>query len=553
MKKMLCNSKELFDGIKGAYPRAMFKSVGYTAKDIRKPIIGVVVSWSEMHPGSYPNKELAQYVKNGIYAAGGTPVEFYTIAVCDAIAQGVGMHYSLPSRELVAAEVELMVGSGGFDGLVFLPSCDKSPGGMLMAAARLNIPSIFLPPGPMLSHFDENGQQRIMSDIKEAMGAFKKGTIDEAQFEAIETDTCATAGVCGMMGTGNTMGCLIEALGMSLPGTSTTPSVYAEKKRQAKETGERIVEMVQENLLPEKIITRENLENAVRFLLAIGGSTNAVLHLTALAQEAEIELTLDDIDNLSSSTPCIAKYKPSSKYTLWDFYQAGGVGAILSIIGPLLNKQVLTVTGETIDTYERGVRRWETIRTLDDPLQPQGGIVVLKGNLAPDGAVIKVSGVKDAPTKQIGTAKTFESEEDLMEHIMNKKIEPGDVLVIRNEGPVGGPGMRELSIPAAIITGMGLGDSVAMITDGRFSGATRGFCIGHVSPEAHVGGPIAIVQDGDLIEIDIVNKKLNILLSPEEIKRRLNELSPAKPSAKKGFLGIYSRNVAQAHRGAILK
>jgi dihydroxy-acid dehydratase len=547
------SSKELFDGIKGAYPRAMFKSVGYTNKDLGKPIIGVVSSWSELHPGSYPNKELAQFVKSGIWAAGGTPVEFHTVAVCDAIAQGMGMHYSLASREVVAAEIELMVGSAGFDGLVFLPSCDKSPGGMLMAAARLNIPTIFLPPGPMMSHFDDKGEQRVMSDIKEAMGAFKKGLIDESLFESIETDTCTTIGVCGMMGTGNTMGCLIEALGMSLPGTSTTPSVYAEKKRQAKETGERILEMVQENLLPTRILTRANFENAVKFLMAIGGSTNAVLHLPAIAGEAGVELTLDDIDAISAATPVVAKYKPSSKYTLWDFYQAGGVGAIYKVIAPLLNKEVMTVTGKTIETYASEVRQGESIKTLENPLQPQGGIVVLKGSLAPDGAVIKVSGVKDAPTQQVGTAKVFDSEEHLMDHIMNKEIKPGDVLVIRYEGPAGGPGMREMSIPAALLTGMGLGDSVAMITDGRFSGATRGFCIGHVSPEAHVGGPIAIVEDGDLIEIDIQNKKLNIQLSQEEIDARLAKLPPRKPPVKKGFLGVYARNVGQAHKGAVME
>lgn len=545
-------SKELFDGIKGAYPRAMFKSVGYTKKDLSKPIIGVVSSWSEFHPGSYPNKELAQFVKNGVWAAGGTPVEFHTIAVCDAIAQGMGMHYSLASREVVAAEIEIMVGSGGFDGLVFLPSCDKSPVGMLMAAARLNIPTIFLPPGPMLSHFDENGEQRVMSDIKEAMGAFKKGIIDERLFEGIETDTCTTVGVCGMMGTGNTMGCLIEALGMSLPGTSTTPSVYAEKRRQAKETGERIVEMVKENLLPKQILTKETMENGIRFLMAIGGSTNLILHLPAITNEAGFELTLDQIDAISATTPVVAKYKPSSKFTLWDFSQAGGVGAILGIITPLLHQEVLTVTGQSIGSYQRDVRNWETIRTLENPFQPQGGIVILKGNLAPNGAVIKVSGITDAPKHQIGVAKVFESEENLIDHIMNKEINPGDVMVIRYEGPAGGPGMREMSIPAALLTGMGLGDSVAMITDGRFSGATRGFCIGHVSPEAFVGGPIAIVEDGDLIEIDIANKVINLQLSEAEIAERLSKLPSRKPPVDKGFLGVYSRNVGQANKGAIL-
>ncbi|MEL1135580.1 dihydroxy-acid dehydratase [Desulfitobacterium sp. THU1] len=547
------NSRELFKGIKGAYPRAMFKSVGYTQEDLRKPVIGVVSSWSEIHPGSYPNKELAEFVKAGVWAAGGTPVEFHTLAICDAIAQGVGMHYSLPSREIVAAEIELMVGSGGFDGLVLLPSCDKSPGGMLMAAARLNLPTIFLPPGPMLPHFDSQGQQWVMSDIKEAMGAFQKQRIDEKLFKAIETDTCTTVGVCGMMGTGNTMGCLIEALGMSLPGTSTTPSVYAEKRRQAKETGKRIVEMVKEDLRPRQIMNVESIANAVRFVMAIGGSTNTILHLPAIAKEAGVELTLDDIDTLSEHTPCVAKYKPSSKYTLWDFFQAGGVGAILKIIAPLLHKEVLTVTGKTIEGHFSEVKKWQTLRPLDNPLQPKGGIVVLRGNLAPDGAVIKVSGVKDAPKRQVGIAKTFESEEDLLVHIMTKEIKPGDVLVIRNEGPAGGPGMREMSIPAALLTGMGLGDSVAMITDGRFSGATRGFCIGHVAPEACVGGPIAIVQDGDSIEIDIEHKTLNLQVSPEEIGKRLANLPPQKKSTVKGFLGVYARNVSQADKGAILE
>ncbi len=550
---MLRGSQELFEGIKGAYPRAMLKSVGYTKEDLRKPIIGVVSAWSEMHPGSYSNKELAQFVKAGVWAAGGTPVEFHTIAVCDAVAQGLGMHYSLPSRELVAAEIELMVGSGGFDGLVLIPSCDKSPVGMLMAAARLDIPTIFLPPGPMLSHFDGNGEQRVMSDIKEAMGAIKKQLITEEQFEAVESDTCTTVGVCGMMGTGNTMGCLIEALGMSLPETATTPTVYAEKRRQAKKTGERIIEMVRENLRPRQILTPANLDNAVRFLMAIGGSTNAILHLPALAREAGFELSLDRIDELSGATPCVAKFKPSSKFTLWDFFQAGGVGAILGILEPLIDNNVLTVTGNTIAAYSQEVRNSEAIRPLSNPFHPQGGVVILKGNLSPDGAVIKVSGIKNAPTRQVGTAKTFDSEEDVMDHIMTKEIKPGDVLVIRYEGPAGGPGMRELSIPAALITGMGLGDSVAMITDGRFSGATKGFCIGHVTPEAHVGGPIAIVQDGDSIEIDIEHKLLNLLISPEEMAERLEKLPPRKPPVDTGFLGLYCRNVGQANHGALLE
>jgi len=552
MEKKIRNSAELFAGITGAYPRAMFKSVGYHRDELKKPVIGVVSSWSEMHPGSYLNKELAQFVKAGIWSAGGTPVEFHTIAVCDAIAQGNGMHYVLPSREVVAAEIEVMVGAGGFDGLVLIPSCDKSPGGMLMAAARLNIPTIFLPPGPMLSHI-RNGEQLVMCDIKEAMGALKDEQINAEEFGAIEDDTCATAGVCGMMGTGNTMGCIIEALGMSLPGTATTPAVYAAKRRQAKLTGERAVALIREKALPRAILTRGNLLNAVRFLMAIGGSTNAVLHLPAIAREAGFELTLKEIDEISTETPCIATFKPSSKYTLWDFFRAGGVGAVLGELKTLLDPEVMTVTGKTIESYFGAVKDREIIRTLENPLHPQGGIVILRGNLAPDGAVVKVSGIRSVKPRHVGTAKTFDSEEDVMKQIMGKSIRPGDILVIRYEGPRGGPGMREMSIPAGILIGMGLGDSVAMVTDGRYSGATRGFCIGHVAPEAQVGGPIAAVRDGDRIEIDIPHKKLNLLLSDEEIAARLKAIPPRPAPIDTGFLGLYCRHAAQADKGAILE
>lgn len=552
MEKKIRSSAELLAGITGAYPRSMFKSVGYHRDELQKPVIGVVSSWSEMHPGSYLNKELAQFVKAGIWSAGGTPVEFHTIAVCDAIAQGNGMHYVLPSREVVAAEIEVMVGAGGFDGLVLIPSCDKSPGGMLMAAARLNIPAIFLPPGPMLPHV-QNGEQRVLCDIKEAMGALKDEKIDAAEFAAIEDDTCATAGVCGMMGTGNTMGCIIEALGMSLPGTATTPAVYAVKRRQAKLTGERAVALVREKTLPRAILTRDNLQNAVRFLMAIGGSTNALLHLPAIAREAGFELTLKEIDEISAETPCIAKFKPSNQYTLWDFFRAGGVGAVLGELHILLNREVMTVTGRTIESYFGAVQDREVIRTLGNPLQPQGGIVILRGNLAPDGAVVKVSGIRSVKPRHVGTAKTFDSEEDVMKRIMDKSVRPGDILVIRYEGPRGGPGMREMSIPAGILTGMGLGDSVAMVTDGRYSGATRGFCIGHVAPEAQVGGPIAAVRDGDRIEIDILDKKLNLLISDEELAARLKAVPQRPAPIDTGFLGLYCRHAAQADKGAVLE
>jgi dihydroxy-acid dehydratase len=349
-----------------------------------------------------------------------------------------------------------------------------------------------------------------------------------------------------------TMNSLIEALGMSLPGGSTIPAVYAAKRRLAKTTGERIVDMVREQLLPRQILTKTMFVNAIKYLMAVGGSTNAILHLLAVATEADVALSLDEFDEISAKTPCVAKFKPSSKYSIQDFYEAGGVGAILRVIEPFLDKTAMTVTGKTYEAYLGRVRNSEIIRPLANPLHPQGGIVILKGNLAPDGAVVKISGIKGNIDRTVGPAKTFDSEEELMDHIMNKEIKPGDILVIRYEGPRGGPGMRELSIPAAMITGMGLGDSVALITDGRFSGATRGFCIGHVTPEAQIGGPIALVKDGDLIEINIAGKELNLLISEEEKTARSERLERRKPPVDKGFLGLYCRHVGQADKGAIL-
>ncbi|GHV53865.1 dihydroxy-acid dehydratase [Deltaproteobacteria bacterium] len=553
MKKLLRSSKELFDGVTGAFPRSMYVAAGYGKKEMAKPVIGVVSSWAENHPGSYPNKELAQFVKSGIWAAGGTPVEFHALAVCDALCQGKGMHFSLASREIVAAEIELMVGSAGYDGLVFLPSCDKSPGGMLMAAARLDLPCIFLSPGSMLPYVNKQGDHLVMSDIKESMGAVNSGKITPEEFAVIEENVCGTVGVCCTMGTGMSMNELVEVLGMSLPGNSTIPAVHAEKRRLARETGERIMDLVREGVRPSHIMTKAAFHNAIAFLMAIGGSTNAILHLLAVAEEAGIPLELADFDAISQKTPCISKVKPSSRYSNYEFHLAGGVRAVLGAIAPLLDHSVVTVAGKSLDAYKGRIHNPDVIKTLDAPLQPKGGIVVLKGNLAPTGAVIKVSGVSGLPAVHKGPAKVFNSEEELRDHIVSREIKPGDILIIRYEGPRGGPGMRELSIPAAMLSGMGLGDSVALITDGRFSGATRGFCIGHVSPEAQVGGPLALVRDGDIIEIDISKKELNLCLSEEELRRRQAGLRLPPPPVNTGFLGLYCRHVSQADKGAILK
>jgi dihydroxy-acid dehydratase len=550
-------SSKVLEGIPGAYPRQMFRAAGYTDREIQGPIIGVVSSYNEIHPATAHLKELAQYVKAGVWMAGGTPVEFHTIAVCDAIAQGKGMHYVLPSRELIAAEIEVMVGGHRcFDGLVLLSSCDKVPGAMLMAAARLNIPTIMIPAGPMLPH-KHNGREWVMCDIKEAMGEFKAGKIDEVEFSRIEANTCPTFGVCSMMGTGNTMSSVVEALGMCLPGLATIPAVSSERIRLAKLTGIRIVEMVKEGLKPRDVLNIKSMENALRFVLATGGSSNTFLHLPAIANELGIKITLDWFDELSRETPCIAKFKPATDYNINDFYEAGGVQAVFSELHEIIHTDVLTVTGKTVGENIRDavVKRPEVIRTLSNPLSPEGGLAVLKGNLAPEGAIVKQSAVHPKMLIHSGPAVVFDSEEEVRDYFFKDKVKPGDVLVIRYEGPKGGPGMRELSIPAAILIGMGLGDSVAMITDARYSGATRGPCIGHVSPEAADGGPIAIVENGDIIEIDIPNRKLNLKVSQEEIEQRLKNLKIKTKDIeyKQGFLDVYRRIVTSAKDGAVIK
>lgn len=549
--------KGVLEGIPGAYPRQMFRSCGFTDDEMKRPLIGVCSAYSEINPGSIHLKELAQYVKAGIWKAGGTPVEFHTITICDSWAQGRGMHYSLPHRELVAAEIEVMHGgnSKAFDGFVFLPSCDKSPVGMLMAAARLNVPSIFLPAGYMQTgRYD--GKNWVMSDIKEAMGKINVGAISQEDFAAIETEACPTCGICSMMGTGNTMASIQEALGLTLPGAGTLQACSAAQQRMAKKTGERIVAMVAENLRPLDILTPASFENVIRFVLAVAGSTNVFLHLPAIAKEAGIDLSWELFDRLSRETPCLAKFKPSSVLNITDFAEAGGVRAVYKELSPIIKSEVLTVTGKLGDSLQQiQVRRRDVIKSMDEPFSKEGGLAVLKGNLAPEGAIVKQGSMDPKMFKHSGPAKVFNSEEELRDFLFDKKVQPGDVLVIRYEGPKGGPGMRELSIPAAMIIGMGLGDSVAMITDGRFSGASRGPCIGYVTPEAIDNGPIAAVQDGDIIDIDIPNRLLNIRLATEEIAARLKKVVHKKPvvEIKHGFLDIYQKNVGPSSQGALLR
>ena len=544
----------VFSGVVGAYPRALYRSMGLTDADFARPLIGIVNSWSEVCPGHVHLRTLAEWVKEGVRQAGGAPAEFNTLGPCDGIAQGRGMHYVLPMRDLIAASVELMAGANRFDGLVMLCSCDKVVPAMLMAAARLDLPTLFVTGGPMLpGHLGD--QELVLSDVKEAMGRYKAGLLSEEGFYDIESHACPGPGACAFMGTANTMACAVEALGLSLSGCATLPAVDPARAELCRTSGRRAVEVVRSGLCAREMLSPASLENAIRVCVAVGGSTNMTLHLPAVAAEAGADLALDTFDRLSRDTPLIARFRPAGPQTVVDLHQAGGVPALLHTLAPLLALDAPTVSGRTLGQIAAGARvlREDVLHPLSAPLAPQGGIAVLYGNLAPDGAVVKQSAVVPAMWQHSGPARVFESEEEVRDSLHGGGVRSGDVLVIRNEGPRGGPGMRELSIPAAMLVGMGLSDSVAMITDGRYSGATRGPCIGHVSPEAYVGGPIAAVRDGDRIEIDIPQRRLILHVPADEIARRLAEWRPRPPAVTIGFLALYSRLVEQANRGAVLK
>lgn len=544
----------VFEGVAGAYPRALYRSMGFDDSDFEKPLIGIVNSWSEVDPGHFHLRTLAEWVKEGVREAGGAAAEFNTVAPCDGIAQGRGMHSVLPLRDVIAASVELMVNANRFDGVVMLCSCDKIVPGMLMAAARLNLPTIFVTGGPMLPG-NASGKPVILSDVKEAMGRYQAGRITEEEFYEIECKACEGPGACSFMGTANTMNCIVEALGLALPGCATLPAVDAMRQELCHASGRRIVELVREGMQVGQIITQASLENAVRVCLALGGSTNATLHVPAIATEIGADITPETFDRLGRVTPLIGKFAPASRFTVVDLHTAGGIPAVLNVLAPLLNQALPTVDGRTIGQIAAQARvlRGDVLHPLEAPLSPEGGIAVLHGNLAPDGAVVKQSAVSPAMLHHVGPARVFESEEEVRDSLMSRSVRAGDVLVIRNEGPRGGPGMREMSIPAAMLVGMGLGESVAMITDGRYSGATRGPCIGHVCPEAYVGGPIAAVREGDLIEMDLPNRRLTLQVPDEEIARRLAQWQPRPPAVTSGFLGLYSQIVQQANHGAVLR
>ncbi|MFX0032949.1 MAG: dihydroxy-acid dehydratase [Candidatus Hodarchaeota archaeon] len=555
---MMKYSKELNPN--KAYERALYLGCGYSYEDLAKAKIAVVNSWNELNPGHIHLRKLAEIVKIGIKEKGGTPMEFNTIAICDGIANSGGFSkYVLPTRDIIAASIECTLKAYGFDGMVMLCSCDKIIPGMLLAAARCNLPTIFLTGGIMEPKYFKDGPLKgktfVTSDIKEAIGKYKVGDLNKEQFYLIESQTCCSPGACNMMGTANTMACIVEAMGLSLPGCATLSAIGNERENLCKETGERIMQLVEKEIKALDLINESSIENACKVALSFGGSTNMVLHMCALSQEIGGSLNHCDFDSLNKSVPLLAKFKPASEYTLTEFHEAGGVKVLMKKLSKYLDLSVKNVLGLTLKDFLSKVEYidYQVIRNPEDPIEVEGGIAILRGNLAPEGAVIKSSAVNPKMQYHKGFAKVFENEEDVKEAFLNNKIEGGDVLVIRYEGPKGSPGMRELSLPAAMLIGMGFADSVAMITDGRFSGATRGPCIGHVCPEAYEGGPIAVVNDGDLIEIDIKNRRLSLLISNEELSNRMKDWKRPLPKIQTGFLNIYRKIVSSAKYGAYLK
>lgn len=549
--------KDIISGYQNAPHRALFNAIGFTKEEMQKPLIGIVSSYNEIVPGHINIDKIVDAVKIGIAMAGGTPAVFPAIAVCDGIAMGhSGMKYSLVTRDLIADSIEAMALAHGFEALVMVPNCDKNVPGMLMAAARLNIPSIFVSGGPMLSG-KVNNCRVSFSEMSEAVGAFSVGNINEKRLEDFSENSCPTCGSCAGMFTANSMNCLTEAIGMALKGNGTIPAVYSKRIRLAKQTGFQIMKLLNENILPRDIMTTKAFQNALTVDMALGCSTNSILHLPAIAHECEINLNLDIINEISNRTPNICHLAPTGHHFMEDLDEAGGVYAVMHEINKLnlLNEDVMTCTVKTLgENIKNSVNKNTTIiRSVDNPYSTTGGISILTGNLAPDSCVVKKSAVCAKMLTHEGPAKCFDSEEEAQNAINTGKISKGDVVIIRYEGPKGGPGMREMLNPTSSIVGRGLGDSVALITDGRFSGATRGAAIGHVSPEAAVGGPIALVKDGDIISINIIENKIDIKIDPNELKRRKLKWKPKQPKVTKGYLARYASMVTSGNTGAILK
>jgi dihydroxy-acid dehydratase len=535
--------------------------MGYTEEDLKKPRIGIANTWNELNPGQVHLNKIAEKVREGIRSAGMTPFEFSTIGPCDGIAQGhEGMRFILPTREIIAASIEIMAKVNRFDGMVMIGTCDKIVPGILMAAARINIPTAIITGGYHLPYcfpgkiFDET-EEFAHYEIGKFYFAWQRGEIPEKEFKKALHGIVTGPGACPMLGTAVTMQCMCEALGMSLPYSGLLPALSKEKLNYAKKTGEALRYLVENNITPSKIMTKEAFENAIRVLLAIGGSTNGYLHLPAIANELDIKIELDLFDELSETTPQIVALKPNGPRAIQALDEAGGIPAVMKTISSLLHLDVINVSGKTLRETLKNVeiKDKEIIRPIDNPFSPDGGLVVLKGNLAPDGAIVKKAGTPPNMFKYRGPAKIFEYEEEAIQNLFQGKVKPGECVIIRYEGPKGGPGMREMAVPGHIIQLLGLGESCALITDGRYSGSTYGLCVGHVSPEAADGGPLAIVKDGDIIEVDIPNKTIRLDLPDEEIKKRLTQWKPPEPKYKKGLLAWYSQFVTSADKGAILK
>ena len=542
-------------GPQNAAHRSLYHALGLTKEEQQRPLIAVVSSYNEIVPGHMNIDKIVNAVKMGVAMAGGTPIVFPAIAVCDGIAMGhEGMKYSLVTRDLIADSTEAMIRAHGFDGVVMVPNCDKNVPGLLMAAARCNIPTVFVSGGPMLAG-RVHGKKTSLSSMFEAVGAYSAGKIDEAELTLCEENTCPTCGSCSGMYTANSMNCLTEVLGMGLKGNGTIPAVYSARIELAKHAGMQVMELVKKNIRPRDIMTEAAIRNALTADMALGCSTNSMLHLPAIANECGVDLNLDIANEISAKTPNLCHLAPAGPTYMEDLNEAGGVYAVLKELTKLglLDTSVMTVTGKTLEENLKGVVNKDTsvIRTVEDPYSATGGIAVLRGNLAPDGGVVKRSAVLPEMLVHEGPARVFECEEDAMAAIMAGKIHAGDVVVIRYEGPKGGPGMREMLNPTSAIMGQGLGGSVALITDGRFSGATRGACIGHVSPEAASGGPIGVVREGDIISIDIPNNRLELKISDEELAERMASFVP-KTKELSGYLKRYAALVSSGAKGAVL-
>jgi dihydroxy-acid dehydratase len=559
-KEHIMISDAVKKGIERAPHRALFKAMGYTDGELARPLIGIANSANEIIPGHVHLDKIVEAVKAGVYMAGGLPVAFGTIGVCDGIAMNhEGMKYSLASREVIADSVEIMARSHAFDGLVLVPNCDKIVPGMVMAAARLDIPAIVVSGGPMLAgrHPEKKDQMIDVITVFEYVGAVRSGKISPETLAAVENEACPTCGSCAGMFTANSMNCITEAIGIALPGNGTVPAVMAGRIRLAKETGIRIMYLVENNITPRQIMSEEAFINALTVDMALGCSTNTVLHLAAIAKETGWTLALDKVNEISSLTPNLCQLSPAGKHHVEDLDRAGGIPAVMKELSSagLIRKNCLTVTGKRVgeNIGEAVVKDPEVIRPVSAPYRPEGGLAVLYGNLAPQGCVVKQSAVSQAMLRREGPAHVFDSEEEATKAIMGGKIKKGEVIVIRYEGPKGGPGMREMLTPTSAIAGMGLDADVALVTDGRFSGGTRGASVGHVSPEAMEGGPIAAIRDGDMIVVDIPSRKIQVKLTDEDLKKRLSGWKRPEPKVSSGYLYRYAQKVSSADEGAVLK